>query len=117
MNKKRLRGAIIGYGFVASKGHIPGYLERNRTLDDVEIVALADVSVSRRTLAQAVLPQARIYCGYGDLLKSESAHLDFVDIATPPHDHDLYAAGANSTRDDDRRRNDRRRGGDSGRSV
>ena len=87
MKKKQLRGAIIGYGFVASKGHIPGYLERNRIQDDVEIVALADVSVSRRTLAQAVLPEAHIYCDYRDLLKSESAHLDFVDIATPPHDH------------------------------
>lgn len=94
MNKKRLRGAIIGYGFVASKGHIPGYLERNRTLDDVRIVALADVSVSRRTLAQAALPEARIYCAYNDLLESESTQLDFVDIATPPHDHAAIAHAA-----------------------
>jgi|SoiMethySBSTD1v2_1073268.scaffolds.fasta_scaffold67872_6 myo-inositol 2-dehydrogenase / D-chiro-inositol 1-dehydrogenase len=94
MNKKRLRGAIIGYGFVASKGHIPGYLERNQTLDDVEIVALADVSVSRRTLAAAVLPEARVYCAYQDLLKEESAHLDFVDVATPPHDHAAIARAA-----------------------
>ena len=97
MNKKRLRGAIIGYGFVASKGHIPGYLERNRTLNDVEIVALADVSVSRRSLAQHVLPEATIYCDYNDLLKLESAHLDFVDIATPPHDHAAIAHAALSS--------------------
>ena len=94
MKKKQLRGAIIGYGFVASKGHVPGYLERNRTQDDVEIVALADVSVSRRTSAQGVLPEAHIYCDYRDLLKSESAHLDFVDIATPPHDHAAIAHAA-----------------------
>ena len=91
MKKKRLRGAIIGYGFVASKGHIPGYLERNRTLGDVEIVALADVSANRRSLAQNVLPEARIYSDYRDLLRAESADLDFVDIATPPHSHAAIA--------------------------
>src|SRR4029079_13333013 len=94
MKKKQLRGAIIGYGFVASKGHIPGYLERNRTRDDGEIVALADVSVSRRSAARAARSAARSYCAYRDLLKEEAEHLDFVDVATPPHDHAAIAHAA-----------------------
>ncbi len=43
MNKKKLRGAVIGYGFISASGHIPGYLERNQHSDDVQIVAVADI--------------------------------------------------------------------------
>ena len=35
----KLRGAVIGYGFISGKGHVPAYLVRG----DVEIVAIADI--------------------------------------------------------------------------
>jgi predicted dehydrogenase len=88
--KKLLRGAVIGYGFISGKGHIPAYLQRS----DVEIVAVADTCESRRIRAQESLPQARIYSDYRALLSAESAHLDFVDISTPPCDHAAIARAA-----------------------
>jgi predicted dehydrogenase len=91
---KKLRGAIIGYGFIASRGHVPAYLQRGRELADVDIVAVADVSAVRRKLAQTAFSQATLYSDYRDLLESEAGRLDFVDIATPPCDHSAIAHAA-----------------------
>jgi predicted dehydrogenase len=78
-----LRGALIGYGFILSKGHLPAYLKR----PDVELVAVADICDSRRHMAQELLPEARVYTDYEILLEQEAENLDFVDIATPPAFH------------------------------
>lgn len=86
---KTLRGALIGYGFIQSKGHAPAYLKRS----DVEIVAVADICEARRAAAQEALPNARIYTHHEILLESEEG-LDFVDIATPPCDHAAIAIAA-----------------------
>ena len=94
MNKKKLRGAVIGYGFISAKGHTPAYLKRSQDLGDVEIVAAADISQVRRNLAQEALPEARIYCDYRALLDAEASNLDFVDICTPPRDHAPIAHAA-----------------------
>ena len=91
---KKLRGAIIGYGFIASRGHVPAYLQRGRELADVEIVAVADVSAVRRKLAQTALGATTLYADYRDLLDTEAGRLDFVDIATPPCDHAAIAHAA-----------------------
>lgn len=76
-----LRGAIIGVGNVALKGHLPGWAQS----DDVEITAVADVVRARRPAAAARLPAARWYDAAEELLARES--LDFVDICTPPSSH------------------------------
>ena len=82
-----LKGAVIGYGFISGKGHIPAYLERANNQKDVEIIAVADICEARRNQAAEALPHARIYSDYRDLLKAEALNLDFVDISTPPCDH------------------------------
>src|SRR5690242_8786456 len=79
----KLRGAIIGLGFISGKGHVPAYVERK----DTEIVAVADVCEARRDEARRILPKARVYSDYLTLLDAESKALDFVDISTPPCDH------------------------------
>ena len=94
MSSKKLRGAVIGYGFISGKGHIPAYLERAQSKGDVEIVAVADICESRRARAQEALPKARIYSDYLALLTQEEGRLDFVDIATPPCDHAAIAHAA-----------------------
>jgi predicted dehydrogenase len=91
---KKLRGAVIGYGFISGKGHVPAYLERARKQQDVEIVAVADICEARRNVAQEALPGARIYSDYQALLNAEAANLDFVDISTPPCDHAAIAHAA-----------------------
>ncbi len=84
---RRLRGALMGYGFIGAKGHVPAYAKRR----DVEIVAVADVCAERRALVAAVLPRARVYASADALFAAERGGLDFVDIATPPCDHTAIA--------------------------
>ena len=90
----KLSGAVIGYGFISSYGHIPAYLERAKKIGDVEIIAVADICEARRNLARQALPKARIYENYQDLLIHESHQLDFVDISTPPYAHAEIAHAA-----------------------
>lgn len=80
--KKVWKGAVVGYGFISGKGHVPAFQKR----DDVEIVAVADVCEDRRAAAKQALPEARIYAAWQELLEKET-DLDFLDVATPPCDH------------------------------
>ncbi len=91
---KTLRGAVIGYGFIAETGHVPGYLKRRETQGDIEIVAVADTCAARREAAHRALPHARIYPDHASLLAAEGHNLDFVDIATPPSEHGEIAHAA-----------------------
>ena len=84
---RRLRGALIGYGFIGARGHVPAYLQRT----DTEIVAVADVCPARRALVASTLPAAGVYESADALLAAERDRLDFVDIATPPCDHAAIA--------------------------
>jgi predicted dehydrogenase len=93
-SRQKLRGAVIGYGFISGKGHIPAYLERAEKQGDVEIVAVADICEARRARAQEALPKARVYSSYEGLLAAEAQSLDFVDISTPPCDHAVIAHAA-----------------------
>jgi predicted dehydrogenase len=76
-----LRGAFIGFGNVAAKGHLPGWQSRN----DVSIVAATDVISTRREAFLQACPKGRWYERVDDLLSGEM--LDFVDICTPPSSH------------------------------
>jgi len=76
-----LRGAFIGFGNVAAKGHLPGWRSRN----DVRIVAATDVLSPRRAVFLEACPEGRWYESVGELLSRET--LDFVDICTPPSSH------------------------------
>jgi predicted dehydrogenase len=86
---RKLRGAVVGYGFISGKGHVPAYQQRS----DVELVAVADVSEARRRLAKDAVVGARVYESAGALLENEKG-LDFIDIATPPVDHASIAKAA-----------------------
>ena len=76
-----LRGAFIGFGNVAAKGHLPGW----QSLGGFKIVAATDVLSARRDAFLESCPDGRWYDSVGDLLSSE--RLDFVDICTPPSSH------------------------------
>jgi len=76
-----LRGAFIGFGNVAAKGHLPGWQSRN----DVTIVAATDALSTRRDAFLEACPKGRWYENADDLLAGET--LDFVDICTPPSSH------------------------------
>lgn len=76
-----LRGAFIGFGNVAAKGHMPGWSAR----DDVRIIAATDAAASRREAFLAARPDGRWHATVDDLLVRE--RLDFVDICAPPGSH------------------------------
>ena len=86
---RRLRGALIGFGFIAERGHAPAYASATSPL---QICAVADPSPQRRRAIQRVLPGATIYGTATELLARE--RLDFVDICTPPSAHAPIALAA-----------------------
>lgn len=94
LSPDRLRGALIGFGFIMERGHGAAYHLRAETVRDVEIVAIADHCQARRDAARAAFPMARIYDSHTALLAAEARRLDFVDIATPPACHALIALAA-----------------------
>ena len=96
---RRLRGALVGYGFIAENGHLPAYLARQRERDDFEIVAVADFCAARRSVATRKLPSSiELFDDHRSLLRARGGELDFIDIATPPYmhaeiAHDSFDAG------------------------
>ncbi|HEV7503071.1 MAG TPA: Gfo/Idh/MocA family oxidoreductase, partial [Vicinamibacteria bacterium] len=76
-----LRGALIGAGNVALRGHAPQWL-RPEIREQAEIVAVADMSPANRDAAHRLFPDATIYASADDLLQSED--VDFCDVCTPP---------------------------------
>jgi predicted dehydrogenase len=87
---RRRRGAIVGFGFIAEKGHLPAY----QSSEELEIVAVADVCAARCRAAAKALPGAHIYETHAELLAREGGSLDFVDITTPPYVHASIARAA-----------------------
>lgn len=81
MPQRLLRGAFIGFGNVAVKGHLPGWQSRS----DVAMVAATDVAADRREIFLAACPGGHWYDNVSDLLAGEI--LDFVDICAPPGSH------------------------------
>ncbi|HEX4447202.1 MAG TPA: Gfo/Idh/MocA family oxidoreductase [Polyangiaceae bacterium] len=89
---KALRGAIVGYGFISERGHMPAYRLPGPTKFD--IVAVADICAARRAKARAALPDARVYASHEELLAAEGGRIDFVDVTTPPSEHGPIARAA-----------------------
>ncbi|MBI3548965.1 MAG: Gfo/Idh/MocA family oxidoreductase [Elusimicrobia bacterium] len=81
-----IKGALIGFGQVAEKAHVPAWKESK----DFQIVAVVDESQERTRLAAEYFPGIRAYASIEDLFRAETK-LDFVDIATPPFLHGKQA--------------------------
>lgn len=87
-----LRGALIGLGNIALKGHLPAY-RTDRLGRDLRIVAASDSAPSAPDICHAELPGAAFYADAREMIAKEKP--DFVDICSPPHTHPGYIlAGA-----------------------
>ena len=84
----KLKGALIGLGNIATRGHLPAFLQDEQLRESVEIVAVMDVVDAQRDFIKQSLPDARFYTDIDTLLEKEQ--LDFVDICTPPFTHAHY---------------------------
>ena len=89
-----LRVALVGFGLVAERGHLPAYLASMRSGGAFRLVAVADVCAARRALARRLVPEAHVYADHDALLAAEKGRIDVVDIASPPCDHAAIAAAA-----------------------
>jgi predicted dehydrogenase len=76
-----LRGAFIGFGNVAAKGHLPGW----QSVKDVQIVAATDAAAMQGKAFLEACPGGRWHKTVDELLSDKT--LDFVDICTPPSSH------------------------------
>jgi predicted dehydrogenase len=105
---RALAGALVGYGFIGSRGHVPAYAALPVAMGDpqrapqtppdaespLRIVAVADTCPARRAAAHADLPGVRVYETHAELLEREAGRIDFVDITTPPSAHAEIAHAA-----------------------
>ncbi len=76
-----LRGALLGVGNVAVKGHLPVWRGRK----EARLVAAADVQPAGREAFRTAVPTGRWYESAGSLLVAEGP--DFVDVSAPPAVH------------------------------
>ena len=76
-----LRGAIIGFGNVASHAHLPLWLKDKR----FQIAAVTEPDPERAALAKKQLPNTPVFSDVKSMLASVQP--DFVDICTPPSYH------------------------------
>ncbi len=77
-----LAGALVGFGGVAERGHLPGYRRDPR----FAIHAVCDPDPQARERARRALGEdVALYADVDALLADE--RLDFVDVASPPGDH------------------------------
>ena len=84
LKQDKLRGAIVGFGFISSKGHLPSYKKRSANERDVDIVAICDVCPER---LREVPQNIRIYSDYKELINKEKNNIDFIDVSTHVADH------------------------------
>jgi predicted dehydrogenase len=79
---RKLRVGVIGAGGIAQGAHIPGY---KRLLDQVELVAIADVVEERARQVAAEHGFRAHYASYEEMLAKEE--LDAVSVCTPNKFH------------------------------
>jgi predicted dehydrogenase len=76
-----VKGAIVGFGEVAERGHWPAYAASR----ELSIVAVVERTAERRRVAESLSSGVRTYETLDGLAAAES--IDFVDICTPPAFH------------------------------
>jgi len=81
----KLRGALLGAGNIALRGHAPQWTGDATLHELAQIVAVCDLSPANLDSAREWFPQARRYESAEELLRRET--LDFCDVCTPPFTH------------------------------
>ena len=80
-----LKGAIVGFGFIAGKGHHPAYLGRS----DVEIAAICDLDAGRLNRTADTNGVERRYADYRRMVE-ECAPDGVYVIGPPPAMYDIW---------------------------
>lgn len=82
----KLRHACIGVGGMGAHD-----LQQFKSHAGVEIVALCDVDENNLKKAAEIIPGARTYTDWRELLKRERRNIDSVNVTVPDHNHFVIA--------------------------
>jgi hypothetical protein len=88
-NENKLRHACIGVGGMGAND-----LENFKAHPRVEIVALCDVDENNLQKAAALIPGARLYTDWREMMKKEKNIIDSVNVTVPDHNHCAIAMKA-----------------------
>ena len=86
---KKLNHACIGVGGMGAYD-----LQNFKSHPDVEIVALCDVDENNLRKAAELIPGARLYSDWRELLEKEKNQIDSVNVTVPDHNHFVIAMSA-----------------------
>lgn len=79
-----IRGALIGFGNIAQKSHLPAF-EDPQIKPVAKLTAVVEPNENNRTASRHLFPELNFYQSFDELIKNEP--VDFVDITTPPKFH------------------------------
>ena len=81
--QRLLKVAIVGFGTVATSGHLPTYQSRS----NIRVTAVVDPVELRQEVALKLIPGVNVYKSLIDLLQDCPQEVDIVDICSPPVFH------------------------------
>jgi predicted dehydrogenase len=79
-----LKGAVIGFGKIATTGHMPAYCTKEIS-EKAEIIAAVEPNINTAEEQKAAYPKIKFYNSMDVMLENEA--VDFIDICTPPKFH------------------------------
>jgi predicted dehydrogenase len=82
-SKTKLRHASIGVGGMMGLNDLQNFVSH----PDVEIVAICDVDSDFLKKASELVPNAKTYSDWRELLKKEADNIDSVNVTVPDHNH------------------------------
>ena len=87
-------GGVLRHASFGAAGMAAADIHQLTKCKQVELVAVADVDLSRTAEIRQRFPNARIYQDWRQLLDKEAANIDSVNVSTPDHMHAPIAVSA-----------------------
>ena len=88
--KEKLRHACIGVGGMMGLNDLKNFLSHT----GVQIVAICDVDKNMLNKAAELVPDAKKYTDWRELLEKEGNNIDSVNVTVPDHNHFIIAYNA-----------------------
>ncbi len=92
--KSRHKANILNHACIGVGGMGWGDLQKFREDPNVQIVAICDVDANNLKKASEVIPGARTYTDWRELLQKEGDRIDSVNVTVPDHNHFIIAYSA-----------------------
>ncbi len=90
IKKRPLNHASIGVGGMMGLNDLKNFVSHT----DVNIIAICDVDKNMLEKASELVPEARQYSDWRELLEKEAGNIDSVNVTVPDHNHFIIAWNA-----------------------